>query len=472
MQQSEQTENNTLQESIEKQVFHDCLSMIRWSPLVRINKLGKDLECELWAKCEYMLPGGSVKDRIGKQMLLDAEASGRIKPGDTLIEPTSGNTGIGLSLAAAIKGYNMIITLPQKMSQEKVATLQGLGAKVIRTPTEAAWDAPESHIGVAKKLLNEIPNSHILDQYGNPSNPNAHYENTAEELIQQCDGKIDMVVISAGTGGTITGIAKKFKERLPHCKIVGVDPVGSILAGPGPITPYHVEGIGYDFIPDVLDTSLVDKWVKTEDKESFVIARRMIREEGILCGGSSGSIMYAALQEAKELKKGQRCVVIVCDSVRNYLTKFLDDRWMIDFGFYDAPAHPLLGEKTIGQLDLPTPAVLPSTATCKEVLSFMDQQGQSFAPLVSEEKGLEAVVDEASLLAYLQAEGSGIEDAAFSARVAEFRELDPSVPLTRARFSLARQSPCFVVEKKESKKILKAVLTRRDLLHVLAPSSN
>jgi len=245
-----------------------------------------------------------VKDRIGKRMIEDAELSGRIKPGDTLIEPTSGNTGIGLALAAALKGYRMIITLPEKMSNEKVDVLKALGAEIIRTPTEAAFDSPESHIGVAKRLNKEIKNSHILDQYGNPSNPLAHYDGTATEILNQCDGKIDAIVMTAGTGGTITGVARKIKEQLPNCKIVGVDPTGSILAQPdslnGRIGSYKVEGIGYDFIPTVLDRSLVDEWIKTEDKESFLMSRRIIKEEGLMVGGSSGSVMVAALKYAKK----------------------------------------------------------------------------------------------------------------------------------------------------------------------------
>lgn len=277
--------------------------------------------------------GGSVKDRIGRRMIEDAERAGRIKPGDTLIEPTSGNTGIGLALTAALKGYRCIITLPEKMSQEKVDVLKALGAEIIRTPTEAAWDSPESHIGVAKRLNKEIPNSHILDQYGNPSNPLAHYDGTAEELWEQCEGKIDMVVLTAGTGGTLSGIARKLKERNPAIQVVGVDPRGSILAEPDSLNEekrlqsYAVEGIGYDFIPAVLDRELVDFWVKTDDRESFIYARRLIREEGMLCGGSAGAAMAGAVQAAKRLKPGQRCVVLLADGVRNYMSKFLSDEW-------------------------------------------------------------------------------------------------------------------------------------------------
>jgi len=323
-------------------IMDTILDNIGSTPMVRLNKIPKEdgLKCELVAKCEFFNAGGSVKDRIGKRMIEDAEQAGIIQPGvTTLIEPTSGNTGIGLALASAVKGYRMIITLPQKMSQEKVAVLQALGAEIIRTPTEAAWDAPESHIGVAKKLEQEIPNARILDQYKNPSNPMAHYEGTAEEILEQCGGKVDMVVIAAGTGGTISGIAKKLKEKLPNIIVVGVDPVGSLLADPekekDQISSYHVEGIGYDFVPDVLNRSLVDRWVKTQDKESFEYARRLIREEGLLCGGSSGSAVAAAIRAAKDLKEGQRCVVILPDSVRNDMTKLLDNDWMVERQFME-----------------------------------------------------------------------------------------------------------------------------------------
>lgn len=313
--------------------FNNILEVIGRTPLVRINRLAKDLECTLWAKCEFLNPGGSVKDRIGYNMVLQAEKSGRIKPGDTLIEPTSGNTGIGLALAGAVHGYRVIITMPEKMSREKQVVLEALGAEIIRTPTEAAWDAPESHIGVAKKMHKEIRNSHILDQYANPANPDAHYHGTGAEILADLDNKVDMVVVSAGTGGTITGIARRMKEFAPKCEVVGVDPVGSILAGPGEIGSYKVEGIGYDFIPDVLDTKLVDTWVKTQDQESFHLARRLIREEGLLVGGSSGATLFGALKEARRLKKGQNCVVVLSDGVRNYMTKFVDNNWMKQNGF-------------------------------------------------------------------------------------------------------------------------------------------
>eukprot|EP01064_Diplonema_japonicum_P014802 TRINITY_DN224_c1_g2_i1.p1 TRINITY_DN224_c1_g2~~TRINITY_DN224_c1_g2_i1.p1 ORF type:complete len:370 (+),score=144.72 TRINITY_DN224_c1_g2_i1:36-1112(+) len=313
-------------------ITDNVLDLVGETPLVRLNHLPKELglECEVLAKCEFFNPGGSIKDRIGRQMVLDAAESGKIKKGDTLVEPTSGNTGIGMSLACAVGGYKMVVTMPEKMSNEKISVIKSLGAEVIRTPNDAAWNDPRSHISIAMKMQDEDPNTHVLDQYKNPSNPGAHYDGTAEEIIRQTGGKVDMVVMGAGTGGTITGVAKKMKEKIPDVKVVGVDPKGSILAeGGGEVGDmYHVEGIGYDFIPDVFDRSLVDEWVKSEDKLSFELSRKLIAMEGLLVGGSAGAAMSGVLSAAKKLGKDQRCVVVFSDGIRNYLTKFVDDDWM------------------------------------------------------------------------------------------------------------------------------------------------
>ena len=291
--------------------MENILEAIGNTALVKINKLSKNLKCNLYAKCEFLNPGGSVKDRIAYNMIKNAEKEGKIKRGDTLIEPTSGNAGIGIAMAGATLGYRVIIVMPEKMSKEKEVVLKALGASIVRTPTEVSFDDDRSHISVAKKINNETPNSHILDQYANPSNPEVHFENTAQEILDQID--VDMLVAGAGTGGTITGMAQKLKNKNPKCIIVGVDPVGSILAGGEDVGTYNVEGIGYDFIPKVLDRDLVDTWVKTNDKESFLMAREIIKNEGLLCGGSSGSAMCGALKAAKDLEEGANCVVILPD---------------------------------------------------------------------------------------------------------------------------------------------------------------
>lgn len=314
-------------------IYNNILATIGHTPIVKINRIGQELQCELYAKCEYFNPGGSVKDRIGYEMIKQAELEGRIKPGDTLIEPTSGNTGIGIALAGAVLGYKVIITMPEKMSQEKQSVLERLGATIYRTPTEVASHDPESHISLAQRLQKKIANSHILDQYANPNNPNAHYNGTAQEIIDDFGKELNMVVAGVGTGGTISGIAKRLKEYNPQIKIIGVDPEGSILGGGTEVKSYQVEGIGYDFFPDVLNNNLLDGYIKTNDADSFRMARQLIQEEGLLVGGSSGAAMWGALQAAKNLRKGQKCLVILPDSIRNYMSKFANDQWMTQEGY-------------------------------------------------------------------------------------------------------------------------------------------
>merc|ERR1719500_2649453 len=372
-------------------IMPDVLFNIGNTPLVRINRIAQsaNLQCDLFAKCEFFNAGGSVKDRIALRMVEDAEKAGQLKPGDTIIEPTSGNTGIGLALAAAVKGYRCVIVLPEKMSSEKVATLRALGAEIVRTPTQASWDSPESHISVAQRLLAEIPNSIILDQYRNPGNPLAHYDITAEEILAQCGGKVDMVVMGAGTGGTVSGIGRKLKEKCPECVVVGVDPMGSILAEPenlnrSDVTYYDVEGTGYDFIPTVLDRTVVDKWIKSADKESFIMARRLIREEGLLAGGSSGATMACALQAAKDLKPGQKCVALLADGVRNYMTKFLDDNWLVDRGILPMQEGSIWWMKEkVSSISLSSPISVQPNLTVEQTLKIMAQESLNQLTVVS-----------------------------------------------------------------------------------------
>lgn len=470
-------------------ILDSILQHIGNTPLVRINKITKEegVKCQLLAKCEFFNAGGSIKDRIGYRMIVDAEEQGRIKPGDTLIEPTSGNTGIGLALAAALKGYKMIITLPEKMSQEKVNVLKALGAQIIRTPTEAAFDSPESHIGVAKRLNKEIPNSHILDQYANPSNPLAHYDGTAEEILAQTGGKIDVIVMGAGTGGTVTGVAKKIKEKLPHVKIVGVDPMGSILAVPNTLNTstasYKVEGIGYDFIPEVLERTLVDEWVKTEDKEAFVMARRLIRQEGLLCGGSSGTAMVAAIKVAKQLDENQTCVVLLPDSVRNYMSKFLNDDWMVDNDFLtlDEAADfqsekEWWSKKTVSDLHLNVPCTISPTMTCDEAVHLLEKQGFDQLPVVDDQGEVLGVVTASNLMSKIVQNRVKPSDPVQSVLYSQFKKVALQTELgTLSRifntdhFALvvATQTWFSGTEKKVVKNLVVGVATKIDLLNFI-----
>ena len=315
-------------------LYNSILEAIGKTPIIKLNNFSKNknLAFELYGKCEFLNPGGSIKDRIGYYMVEQAEKAGVIQPGDTLIEPTSGNTGIGIALAGAVKNYQVIITMPEKMSHEKQVILESLGAVIYRTPTEAAWDAPDSHISLAKRLQQQIPRAYILDQYANPANPDVHYHFTAQEILEDLPD-VDMVVMGVGTGGTISGVAKRLKEVNAEIKIIGVDPYGSILGGGTEIHSYLVEGIGYDFFPEVLDNNLINKYIKINDKDAFLTAREIIKSEGLLIGGSSGGAVWAALQSAQTLKPGQKCLVILPDSIRNYLSKFPDNQWMRDNDF-------------------------------------------------------------------------------------------------------------------------------------------
>ena len=445
-----------------KGIYETVLDAIGNTPMVELQKVGQDTGCTFYAKCELFNAGGSVKDRIGKRMVLEAEKAGRIKPGDTLIEPTSGNTGIGMALAAAVRGYRMIVTMPEKMSQEKQVVLEALGAEIIRTPTEAAWDAPDSHIGVAKQLQQIIPNSHILDQYANQDNPMAHYEETGREILEQTDGgKFDYFVAGAGTGGTITGVGKRLKEEAPHIKIVGADPVGSILAGPAEVGGYKVEGIGYDFIPDVLDRGIVDEWVKTDDRESFLTARRLIRREGILCGGSCGSAMWAALEIAKREGPGKTFVVLLPDSVRNYMTKFVSDGWMKQHGYTQQGWQ----QGSVADLlrKLPDRELITAghSDDVRTAVRLMKDAGISQLPVVGDGDKVEGIVTESDLLGRL-VEGQCKLDSTMAEVM--FRRVN-TVRLTQYASDLleifAREEAGVVVDETGA---LKGIITKIDLV--------
>jgi len=325
-----------------KKILSNILETIGNTPLVKLNRLTEGIEAAVLAKLEFFNPGGSVKDRIGIFMIEDAQKKGLIKPGYTIVEPTSGNTGLGLALAAIIKGYKVICTIPDKMSAEKIDLLKALGVTVIITPTAVAPDDPNNYVKVAERIAGEQPNTFMPNQYFNPANPEIHYRTTGPEIWEQTEGNLDALVAGMGTGGTITGVGKYLKEKDPNIKIVGVDPEGSLyhhefLGTSGEIHTYKVEGIGEDFIPSNLDLKIVDEIVVVGDKDAFQTARRLAAQEGIFAGGSSGASVFAALQVARKLNKNQTVVAILPDTGRNYLTKIYSDEWMRRNGFLEAP---------------------------------------------------------------------------------------------------------------------------------------
>jgi cystathionine beta-synthase len=445
-------------------VLESILQAIGRTPLVRLNRIGAHLRCNLYAKCEFLNPGGSLKDRIGWAMVEAAEREGRIHPGDTLIEPTSGNTGIGIALAGAVRGYRVIITMPEKMSREKQVVLEALGAEIVRTPTEAAFDSPESHISVARRLQQELPNAHILDQYSNPNNPLVHERETGQEILDDLNGQVDMIVMGAGTGGSITGVARRLKRDNPNCIVVGADPVGSILAGGTDVGTYKVEGIGYDFVPDVLDRGLIDEWVKTTDQPSFLLSRRLIREEGLLVGGSSGSAMFAALQAAPRLREGQNCVVVLPDGVRNYMTKFVDDKWMRENGFFQTPkVQGRVQDLLAHEVRRPDLVLATDVETIGEVIDTMRNKGISQLPVTSGGV-LVGIVTEADLMTFLGS-GEGSTDSLVSkCMTRHVATVGVGSPLS-ALEELLRKNPAVVVVDEARRPM--GILARIDLLHYL-----
>jgi cystathionine beta-synthase len=308
-------------------VYENLLGAIGNTPVVRLNKVVEGIKATVLVKLEYFNPGGSVKDRMAVAIVEDAERTGELKPGGTIIEATSGNTGIGLALVAAVKGYTVRLVIPDKVSKERLSLLKALGAEVILTAAGAKRDSRESHINVAKRLAEATSNSFLSNQYYNKMNPEAHYRTTGREIWEQTRGKIDVFVAGIGTGGTITGVSKYLKERKPDVKIIGVEPEGSIISG-GEEKPFELEGIGYNFVPGTLSMSLLDEMMKVSDRDAFLMARRLAREEGILVGGSSGAAVFAALDVARKLESGKTVLALLPDTGRNYLSKIFSDEWM------------------------------------------------------------------------------------------------------------------------------------------------
>ncbi len=391
-------------------VYDNAVEAIGNTPLVRLNKVTRGLRAQVYAKLEFLNPGGSVKDRIGLAMIEAAEREGKLTPGGTIVEGTSGNTGVGLAIAAAIKGYKCIFVMPDKMSEDKIRLLRAFGARVVITPTAVEPDDPRSYYSVSRRLAEETPNSILAGQYWNPANPEAHYRTTGPEIWRQTQGKIDYLVCGMGTGGTITGTGRYLKEQNPNIKIVGVDPVGSLLydtwrAG-GKIPPgafpkvYKIEGIGEDFLPAALDLSMVDDVVQVGDHESFLMTRRLVREEGLFCGGSSGTAVHAALQVARQLPESKTVVVILPDSGSRYLSKVFNDDWMRENRFLDYPLAEGRVEDILGTKKMKIVTVHKNDRKT-DVIARMKQYNISQLPVVEDGERYAGMVTEVDLLDHL-----------------------------------------------------------------------
>ena len=364
------------------EVYDSILDTIGNTPIVRLSKLGRGYKPSFFAKLEMFNPGNSVKDRIGITMIKAAEEKGLLKKGGTIVEPTSGNTGTGLAIAAAIMGYKCVFVMPDKVSLEKISLLKAYGAEVVTTPTAVARESPESYYSVADRLTREIPGAFQPNQYFNPANPRTHYESTGPEIWRQMDGKVDAFVAGVGTGGTISGIGKYLKKKNHKVRIVGADPEGSIYTQDR-ARPYKVEGIGEDFIPGTFDGSVVDEWVTVSDRDSFEIARRITREEGILVGGSTGTAMWAAMQVAKTMEEGQNIVVLFPDTGRGYLSKLFNDAWMRENGFLDRLAISARVRDLVAMRDkeLPVLVTVPSDMTVRSAIDVLHKYSISQLPV-------------------------------------------------------------------------------------------
>ena len=450
--------------------YESVLDTVGWTPLIHLARIGRGIRTPVYGKAEYVNPGASVKDRIGLAIIEDAERRGELKPGGTVVEGTSGNTGVGLAIAAALKGYRCIFTMPDKMSQEKVRLLKAYGAEVVITPTAVPPDHPENYVMKAKQIVHDTPGAILANQFYNDINPQAHYRTTGPEIWQQTGGKVTHFVAAAGTGGTVSGTGKYLKEQNPKVRIISGDPEGSLYSGYGKTrkmgtgSPYKVEGVGGDKIPTTVYWDVVDEWRQVSDRDSMTMARRLAREEGILVGGSAGLNVHMALEVARELDDPNAMVVtILCDTGERYLSKLFNDEWMQENQLLDAPrttVEELLARRPSGP---PALVAVQPAQQVRQALNLMSTWGVSQIPVVDQGTVVGGLVEgPLSTKALLQPQL--LDRPVREVMTDPFPVVAAATPTDRLGQLLSGEAPAVVVEK-DGKLI--GIVSRHDVLQQL-----
>jgi cystathionine beta-synthase len=446
----------------------NVLAAIGDTPIVRLNRVTQGLKADIYVKLEFLNPGGSMKDRVALKIIEDAERSGQLKPGGVIVEATSGNTGAGLAQVAAIRGYNCIFVMPDKMSDEKVKALRAYGAKVVVCPTAVAPEDPRSYYSVAKRLVQETPGAMLANQYHNPSNPAAHYTSTGPEIWEQMQGKIDYFVAGMGTGGTLSGVGKYLKERNPKVKTVGVDPVGSIyydylktgsLVG---TKTYKVEGIGEDFLPSTMDFQYLDEVVRVNDMECFSMTRRLVREEGIYCGGSSGAAVIGAIKFAQKIDEKCTMLVLLPDSASKYLSKIFDDTWMREHGFLEPAVAKGTVEDVLRRKKRGGVITARKGDRIRDVIHLLTEDGVSQVP-VTDQGRLIGIVAETDLMRHLLQSRGKPEDSIDGLVESNFATVEPGTSVDMLTDFLGQGKVVIVLDGTE----IAGIITKIDLINLI-----